>query len=251
MPRRHKRVHWAFLNLAAAGQTVAELRRPHGVLPRDATSLDPASLRLRYASSPRLSLRFVLDDRFEVNVLGDARYWDTIARWGFPPNHELLSGTRPILASGYLTLERGRVVAIEDDGVMVPGKLPPALPPKQEVLEELGFDLDLDRVAGASLVIDWDGFADAAADASTADFPDGDPAAARAYLASRAHGERPALVVAYIRRVRDVAATAAALRGFRLINVSAHAIACGDLPKGAEWIDDTLARYLVRKVIGR
>src|SRR5439155_20192145 len=113
------------------------------------------------------------------------------------------------------------------------------LPPIQEVLEALGYDVDLDRVAGASLVLDWDGFADAAAAPATVELPDGDT---RAFLASRSHGERPALVVALIRRFtgRGAAtrATTEALRGFRLINVSAHAIASGDLPKGAEWIDE-------------
>ena len=246
------------MNLASAGQTIAELRRVGGVLPREATSLEPASLRARYATTPRLALRFVLTDRFELNVLGDARYWDTIVRWGFPPNHETLAATRPILASGYLTIDRGRIVAIEDDGVMIPGKLAAGLPPIQEVLEALGFDVDLDRVAGASLVIDWDAFADAAAHANDPELEPWhglDDVRVRDLLASRSHAERPALAAAWIRRVAAthdretvVQRTAEVLRGFRLINVGGRAIASGDIPKGAEWIDVELARYLVRKV---
>jgi hypothetical protein len=229
------------------------MRRSNGVLPHDATTLEPDSLATRYRDMPRTAVRFVLTDRFDINILGDVRYWDTIARWGFPPNHETLALTRPILASGYLTIEAGRIVAIEDDGVMIPGKLGESLPPIQEVLEALGYNVDLARVGAASLVIDWDAFAEAAA---KPELPPPDAAIPIGeYLASRSHAERPAVAVAWIRTLqgdRDqiVRATAEGMRGFRLINVSGRAQAAGELPKGAEWIDEGLARYLVRKVLG-
>jgi hypothetical protein len=255
-PRRHARVHWAYVNLAAAGQTTLELRSPQGALPRATTTLEPSSLKERYAESPRTALRFVLTDRLEINVLDEASYWATVARWGFPPNHETLACARPILASGYLTVERGRVVAVEDDGVMVPGKLGANLPPIQEVLEALGFDVDLGRIGEASLVIDWEAFAAATDRDERPPLPELPPSGMGEHLASRSHAERPVILVAWLRQLKGdqpaiVRATVEALRGFRLINLGARAILGGEVPRGAEWVDEAIAPYLVRKAVGR
>lgn len=252
-PARHKRGHWAFVNLASVGQSVAEMRRDGGVLARGRTLLEPAILRSRYAAARALKVRFVLNDRLEINVLSDEDYWGVIARHGFPPNHETLSITRPILAAGYLTLDAGRIVGLEDDGLMIPGKLPPGLPPMQEVLEALGFDLDPEQLARHALVLDWEGFAACSGRPELPAVP-ADPEAAREALIAAGHGARPALAVAFARaahaRGADAAAElAAALRGFRLINTSARAMAAGELPRNAEWIDESLAGYLARKVL--
>lgn len=249
VPRRHPRVHWAFVNLATVDQTLAEMAQAHGVLPAALVRFEPAHLVTRYADVDHLKVRFVLNDRLELNVLDDASYWRIIERHGFPPNHEMLSGLRPILAAGYLTIERGKIVALEDDGAMIPGKLPDGLPPIAEVLPALGFPLDDDRVAASMRVIDWSGFKRAAEREQPA-------RTSRAALAAATHGERPRLLAAHLLALRALPReraneeAAELLRGFRLINASARAVALGELPKNADAIDATVAACLVRKALG-
>lgn len=268
-PARHARAHWVLVNLAGCGQSVAECVRPGGVLPAGRARLDPELLGSRFGGPEVVKLRFVLNDALHIHVLDDADYRRILEVHGFPPNHEFLSLARPLVAAGYLEVEGGRIVGIEDDGLMIPGKLPPRLPPIQEVLEALGFPLDPARVVASSRVFDWVGFAAHAARCAPAVPARGqEPGAGRRRLEAAAHGQREEIVVALLRslladlagRHPDAArsqlwrlaapAAAAALAGFRVINVRGRDVACGDLPRGAGLVDEELAPYLLRKVDG-
>jgi hypothetical protein len=111
-------------------------------------------------------------------------------------------------------------------------------------------------VGEASLVIDWEAFAAATDRDERPPLPDLPPSRMGEHLASRSHAERPVILVAWLRQLKGeraaiVQATVEALRGFRLINIGARAILGAELPSGAEWVDDAIAPYLVRKAVGR
>jgi hypothetical protein len=150
VPRHHKRAHAALINLGLAGQSVAEMGREDGVLPRSKTVLDPATLKSRYGDAHDLKLRFLFNDEFELTVLTQEMFERVVQEHGFPPNDELLSYNRPNLGGGYMTIDQGKIVAIEDDITTLPGKMPPGLPPAIEVLRARGFDLDEQRISKSS-----------------------------------------------------------------------------------------------------
>jgi hypothetical protein len=265
-PAWHRRSHWAWINLATLGVSAAQAQAPGGILDRSRRRLTPALARERFAGGPT-KVRFVLNDRYRLHVLDDDEYRAIFRDHGFPPNHEFLSGARPVVAAGYLTFQGGEVVAIEDDGLMVPGKLPEGLPPIRAVLEARGYTLDAARVDASARVLDWEGF-EVAADALEApglptDLSDEEEARAT-WLATRDFADLPGAAVALLRavaadgagegadRARAAAPSAAGvLRGFRVINYGARDVASGKLPRGADLVDEDLAAYLVRRVLPR
>src|SRR5262249_9629711 len=119
---------------------------------------EPETLRTRYADAQHLKMRFLFTDDFEMFVISDDTFQEVVDKYHFPPNHELLSYNRPIAGSGYVTLHEGKIVALEDDVVMLPGKLADDLPPALDVLKARGFALDEDAIAESSRVLDWEGF---------------------------------------------------------------------------------------------
>ena len=265
-PLRHKRAHWAMINLGQLGQSVFEIARDGGPLPKSQTQLEPATVSTKHAAADETKLRFVITDEYNVFVLSDAQYSEVGAKYGFPPNHELLSYNRPVVATGYVTIDHGTIVAIEDDGIMVPGKLPADLPPAEEIMQALGFPLDHDKIAAASCrVLDWKAFAISVPKAKL-------PAALagatleqlKQAIVERPHASRAPLVAAVLRRAltdareaNDTEAKAVAavakyaaslLDGFQLINVGIRAFADGELPTDADGIDAEIALCLAKKV---
>jgi hypothetical protein len=269
VPRRHKRAHAALINLGLAGQSVRDMAKDGGVLPRSKTLLDPATLKSLYGAADHVKLRFLFTDELELFVVGDALFQEVVDKHHFPPNHELLSYNRPIAGSGYLTIDRGRIVGLEDDITMLPGKLPDNLPPALEVLRARGFDLDEEKIRESSLVLDWDGFARLSAAPSTRALQgDVDP---RHVLMECSHAERPEWILSLLKtrlgherkeagdeklaQSRTAEYAAEMLKGFRIINVAARDFQNGGLPPELNefselMIDGTLAPYLVRKVAG-
>jgi hypothetical protein len=269
VPRLHKRAHAALINLGVAGQTFHEMSRAGGVLPRELTLLTPESLRTRYADTELLKLRFLVTDAFEVHVLSDETFSSVMGRYGFPPNHELLAQNRPVVASGYLTVHRGAITAIEDDRTMVAGSFDEDLPPAGEIFRTGGFVIDAEAVAEASLVLDWKDYFKKSNSAELPEPPRGDARAVRLALMNAPHAERASLTCALVRdrmrlaiadgksvaaaRVETARFVSEAMAGFRVINAGARAFRFGDLPPGQNEFDDLivdeeLAPFLVRKV---
>ncbi|MFC1611188.1 hypothetical protein ACFL6C_09525 [Myxococcota bacterium] len=260
-PERHGRAHWAMINLCQAGQSVWELGRDGGALPRSNTLLDPEVVKSRFADADHHKLRFVVNTRFDICTLSDEEYGKIGCAYGFPPNHEVLSYNHPVVATGYLTIDRGRIVGIEDDGVMVPGKLPPDLPPMHEILKALAFDLDEERIASSMQVVDWKAFAEYVLSDDLPPAPEGTLEEVREALTQCPHGERAKLVAAVLVKAyqdsRDsgepspVDFALEVLEGFRLINVGVRSFADGELPTGADEVDREIASCLINKVAQR
>ncbi len=267
-PERHKRAHWAMVNLGQIGQSVFEISRDGGPLPKSQTMLTPQKVAQDFGDAEDAKLRFVITDQYDMFVLSDEQYTDVGAKYGFPPNHELLSYNRPVVATGYVTIEHGKIVAIEDDGIMVPGKLPADLPPAEAMLGALKFPLDSEKIAAASCrVLDWKAFALSAPKAKLpAELASADLETLAEAILERPHATRaPLVAAALVRAVKEAKAAtddesvalakAAAyagklLDGFQLINVGIRAFADGELPTGADVVDDEIALCLVKKVAG-
>ncbi len=272
VPRRHKRAHAALINMGLAGQSVAEMGKDGGVLPRSKTLLDAKVMKERYADADNLKMRFLISSEMEMIVLSDADFEAVVKKYGFPPNHELLSYNLPIACSGYVTVDRGRVVGLEDDGVMLKGKLPEGLPPAIEVLRARGFDLDEASIEKSSHVLDFEGFKVLAGEpdpSAHGAVPGGSAADIQKALVSSPHVERPALAVAVVRRAieeeiakgadeataraRVVPFLAEALGGLHIINTSRKDFREGRLPQHLNessdlHIDASLVEHLVRLV---
>lgn len=277
VPRRHKRAHAALINMGLAGQSVGEMGREGGVLPRSKTLLDANILKDRYADTENLKMRFLITSELEMIVLSDDDFEAVVKKYGFPPNHELLSYNLPISCSGYVTIDHGRVVGLEDDGVMLKGKLPEGLPPAIEVMRARGFDLDETKIEKSSHVLDFEGFKElavlgssgATGDAGLPDAPKGTAAQVREALMTSAHVDRPALAVAVVKealeaeiakgadesqaRTRVVPFLTEALGGLHIINTSRKDFREGRLPQHLNessdlHIDASLAEHLVRLV---
>lgn len=269
VPVRHKRQHAALINMGLAGQSVEELGRDTGALPKSKTTLTPESLAAQWGDAQHVKVRFLFTDHFDCHVVSDAMFQQVVDEYHFPPNHELLSYNRPIAGSGYLVLNQGKVVGIEDDTIMLPGKLPDGLPPAIEVFRRLGFPLDEKEIAASSLVLDWEAFAKAGKAGALPPAPQGSKQAIRDAVAHASHTDRPALVASIVKQAltdarkpglsedaaRAKAADVAAelLGDLRIINVGAKVFRAGELPPDKSEFDDlivdaSLASFLVRKV---
>ncbi len=266
VPRRHKRAHGALINIGLAGQSMVEIARPDGVLPREKTLLEPEDLKTRYADAEHLKVRFLFTDEYELMVVSDQTFKEVVAQYGFPPNHELLSYGHPIADSGYLTLHQGRIVGLEDDLEMLPDKLPKGLAPAREVLRLRGFDLDESAIDASSRVIDWAGFASPPKGAAPSASSEGDvrealiraPHAERAgllrsVLSERLEAERSSGGPEEAAQAKVASYAEKILEGFQLINVGAKDFRSGDLPTHLDefkdlTIDGALSKCLVRKV---
>jgi hypothetical protein len=269
VPVRHKRQHAALINMGLAGQSVEELGRDTGALPKSKTTLSPESLTAQWGDAQHVKVRFLFTDHFDCHVVSDAMFQQVVDEYHFPPNHELLSYNRPIAGSGYLVLHQGKVVGIEDDTIMLPGKLPDGLPPAIEVFRRLGFELDEKEIAASSLVLDWEAFAKAGKAGALPPAPQGDKKTIRDAVAQASHTDRPALVASIVKQAltdarkpglsEDAARAKAAeqaaelLSDLRIINVGAKVFRAGELPPDKSEFDDlivdaSLASFLVRKV---
>jgi hypothetical protein len=272
VPRLHKRAHGALINLGLAGQSVAEMGREDGVLPRSKTVLEPASLKERFADATDVKMRFLFTDEFELIVLTEEMFAQVVKEYGFPPNHEMLSYNHPIAGSGYLTIDHGKIVALEDDITMLPGKMPAGLPPAFDVLRARGFDLDEEKIAKSSFVIDFEtlkGLAGAPKGATPEPLSES-LSVLRERLEDAAPPDVPKLVISILRselakqriessgnemlaQERTAEFAAKLLEGFRIINVASRDFKNGDLPTDKSefddlMVDERLAPYLVRKV---
>lgn len=270
VPRMHRRAHAALINMGKAGQSARQLGHEEtGVLPRSQVVMTPESFSARYADAQNLKLRYLFNDDFELSVISDEdfqRVWD---KHGFPPNHELLSYNRPIAGSGYLTVHEGKIVALQDDVEMVPGKLPDRLPAARLVLERQGYQLDGAKIAASSRVLDFEAFLALAKEQPASTENTADVEGLRSKLIDAPHHARPAMVVGILRqrlaeeraanpngvdaahRQRTVAYAAKLLSDFRLIEVSIKHFRRGLLPPDKNdfdelLVDDQLADYLVR-----
>ncbi len=266
VPRLHKRAHGALINMGLANQSVAEMGREAGVLPLSKTLLTPDILKARYADADHLKMRFLLTDDFRMLVLSDADFEAVVKKWGFPPNHELLSYNRPIAGSGYVTVDHGQIVAMEDDVVMLKGKLPDGLPPALEVLRAQGFKLDEDGIKKSANVLDFEQFKDLVAAHDLPAAPSGTAAQVSEALLTAPHLQRPALVAAVVHaalhaaaqmpgsvdvvRARAVEALVPVLQELHIINTSRKDFREGRLPRHLNessdlHIDASLAEHLV------
>jgi hypothetical protein len=275
VPRRHKRAHAALINMGIAGQSVAEMGREGGVLPRSKTLLDPTTLATTYKDADNLKMRFLLSDEYEMFVLSDVDFEAVVKKWGFPPNHELLSYNRPIAGSGYVKIDKGVIVGLEDDVVMLKGKLPEGLAPALDVLRLRGFALDEKSIQKSSHVLDFEALRQLGAGAlgaggtSLPKAPTGTPAQIASALQQAPHVDRPALAIAVVRDAiaaelqkgvtLDVARSKAeplvalALAGLHIVNTSRKDFREGRLPRELNEsselvVDASLASYLTRLV---
>lgn len=270
-PERHKRAHGALINLGLAGVTVTEMGRDGSVLPRSETTLTPATLGSRYADAQQLKMRYLISEDFELAVISDETFQKVVDKYHFPPNHELLSYNRRIAGSGYLTVDKGVIVALEDDIVMLPGKLPENLPPAIEVLKLGGYRLDEQAIAKSSRVVDFEFFTKRLKkDTVLPAAPAGSTDELRRAFEDCTHSERPALIAALIveqlraciaqgldlkAAEQKVATTLPEVLGeFRIFNTSTRDFRNGNLPADrtefdALMIDASLAPALVRKVL--
>jgi hypothetical protein len=269
-PRLHRRAHAALINMGKAGQTVHSLGEPGGVLPRSEFVLDAAAFKAKFANASNLKLRYLLNEDYELTVISDDEFQAVVKAHGFPPNHELLSYGGTIGGSGYLTVDHGTIVALEDDVEMLPGKLPDGLPPAKDVFRLRGFTLDAEAINHASRVLDFEGYLSKAQEpqlahgALASTLADG-----RALVEQASHAKRPSLVAQLLGEqleahrqagVNDAAARARTaefaaqlLEGYTLINVSTKHFRRGDLPPDLNDFSDLtlnlkLADYLVRKL---
>jgi hypothetical protein len=269
VPRRHKRAHAALINMGLANQSVAEMGRAGGVLPRETTLLDPKILKEKYANTEDLKMRFLITDEGEMFVLSDEDFEAVVKKWGFPPNHELLSYNRPIMGSGYVKIDHGRITALEDDVVMLKGKLPEGLPPALEILRARGFALDEAGIEKSSHVLDFEAFQKLTTSTELPKAPTGSPADINSVLKNAPHEDRPVLCLAVVKDAlarelasgkTDSAARAAAgafvaeaLGGLHIINTSRKDFREGRLPNNLNessdiQVDASIATYLLALV---
>ncbi|MBC7793426.1 MAG: hypothetical protein H7Z43_06945 [Clostridia bacterium] len=149
VPQRHRRAHNALINCGRARiavpelppQTMAALGADNGALPRRETLLTAANIGVKYADADSVKLRFCITDRYEVFAIDDDTFHAVVNHYGYPPNHEILGYNRPLTASGYIVIHRGRIVGCDDDTTMFPGKLGKDLPPAPKLLHALGFEV--------------------------------------------------------------------------------------------------------------
>jgi hypothetical protein len=262
------------IGLAPRPQRIATIGREDGMLPRSKTVLEPETLRERFADVDEVKLRYLftsIEAGFEMITIDDAFFNEVSKKEKCPPNHELLSYNNKIAGSGYVTISKGKIVELEDDIEMLPGKMPARLPPAIEILRLRGYALDEDRIRASLKVLDWEQFAKLAKEKPSGDLaPAPEAEALHQTLVGAKHAERPPIVVNAIRsklaaeravggsekevRARTAEWLTKVLDGFNLINTNAKAFRSGDLPQNLNDFaklplsDRTFAECLVKKV---